>query len=565
MLLTVETSTSTSYGTDSSDSSTMRPAITTPIAETLARARSMMNTSSSRGLYRRLNRNERLRATAESATKNKTAKKTKNIEKRPFEFALLRAISEESDEEDEVETLKKEKIVERGMVVLNEDDSELCVRGKIVSSLKSEYGLLGPNDFDFVKVTQKKISVLRLAEGTEYNYSVVKKLAGQGLLYIRMKKAYNFVLSESDSGQDQSDWLDEDLLESHRPAQRPTSTTTCHDQTWEFTGTSTSTNTSTQQTEESTITTDPQRDKSLTCQTEKKNSEFFYKIISEFPSASITEPTEMLRYLQSKIVQGRPLDVIDDATEHVGDTNFMAVDRDNVLETTFDELRSVEDPRITFQVEFYGEQAEDIGGPRKEWIRLFNQQIKAKYFDHGLKEHLAEDYYFVGQMAAIALLQNGQAPRYFSEELLNDIFVSDELASSKCVLKLRQGLDTLGIHMFARKFPMFLYLLRPPQNNAKLTVPLILHLLKPTFSEEGSNSLKYEKAVYSKFVKYLRDVASGRRVTTLENILEFVTGASEEPLLGFTQQPSIHFMVPYVPAKETTEDNISEEQVNNSM
>ena len=43
MLLTVETSTSTNSGTDSSDSSTMRPAITTPIAETLARARSMMN------------------------------------------------------------------------------------------------------------------------------------------------------------------------------------------------------------------------------------------------------------------------------------------------------------------------------------------------------------------------------------------------------------------------------------------------------------------------------------------------------------------------------------------
>ena len=307
MLLTVETSASTSSRTDSSDSSTMRPAITTPIAETLSRARSMMNTSSSGGLYRRLNRNERLRATAESATKNKTAKKTKHSEKRPFEFALLRAISEESDEEDEVETLKKERIVERGMVVLNEDDSESCVRTKIVSSLKSEYGLLGPNDFDFVKVTQKKISVLRLAEGTEYNYSVVKKLAGQGLLYIRMKQAYNFVLNESDSGQDQSDWFDQDLLESHRPAQRPfISTSTCHDQTGEFTGTSTSTNTTTHQTEESTITTDLQRDESLTCQTEKKNSGFFYKIISEFPSASITEPTEMLRYLQSKIVQGRP-------------------------------------------------------------------------------------------------------------------------------------------------------------------------------------------------------------------------------------------------------------------
>ena len=36
MLLTVETSASTSSRTDSSDSSTMRPAITTPIAETLS-------------------------------------------------------------------------------------------------------------------------------------------------------------------------------------------------------------------------------------------------------------------------------------------------------------------------------------------------------------------------------------------------------------------------------------------------------------------------------------------------------------------------------------------------
>ncbi|CAH3144778.1 unnamed protein product [Porites lobata] len=105
-----------------------------------------------------------------------------------------------------------------------------------------------------------------------------------------------------------------------------------------------------------------------------------------------------------------------------------------------------------------------------------------------------------GRWLQLPFYRMGRHQRYFSEELLNDIFVSDELASSKC-------------------FPMFLYLLDHPKNNGKLTVPLILHLLKPTFSEEGSNSLKYEKAVYSKFVKYLRDVARASRVTTLENIL----------------------------------------------
>ena len=537
------------------------------IGETLVRARSMMQTSSNSGLYRRLNRNERLRAvTTSTSTKNKKEKKSKNLESKPFEFALLRANSEESDEEDEVQTLQREKIAERGMVVLNEDDSESSVRAKIVSSLKWQYSMLGPNDFDFVKVTQKRISVLRLAENTEYNYSVVKKLAGQGLLYIRMKQAFDFVLNEPHSEQDQCDFPSEQ--DYHQPVQRCTSAT-IH-QTGSFT------TAITHQTEESASATDHQRGEVTSAtahQTGGLNSinkplmddngnEFYNKIINEFPSADIADPTEMLRYLQSKIVRGRLLDVTDDATILVGETNFIAVDRDNMLETTFDELRSVDDPRLTFQVEFYGEQAQDSGGPRKEWIRLCNQQIKTKYFDHGLKEHLAEDYFFVGQMAAIALLQNGQAPKYFSEELLSGIFVSDESEISPCVLKLREGLDSLGIHMFARKFPVFLYLLRPSQDNARMTVPMILHLLKPKFSEEGSNSFMYEKAIYGKFVKYLREVAIGRRVTSLENVLEFVTGASEEPVLGFCKHPSIQFMVAIVSeAKEIKENNKTDGQV----
>ena len=54
-----------------------------------------------------------------------------------------------------------------------------------------------------------------------------------------------------------------------------------------------------------------------------------------------------------------------------------------------------------------GEECEDQGGPRKQWIRLMNQGIKEKYFDHGLRPLLAQDYYFVGVMMAVAMLQNG--------------------------------------------------------------------------------------------------------------------------------------------------------------
>ena len=86
---------------------------------------------------------------------------------------------------------------------------------------------------------------------------------------------------------------------------------------------------------------------------EGNGSKFYENIVSEFPASVIVEPTEMLRYLQCKIVYGRPLDRTNDESEE--ETNFIAVDRDNVLETTFDELRAIQYPRITFQVESYGE------------------------------------------------------------------------------------------------------------------------------------------------------------------------------------------------------------------
>ena len=71
-----------------------------------------------------------------------------------------------------------------------------------------------------------------------------------------------------------------------------------------------------------------------------------------------------------------------------------------------------------------GEKARDLGGPRKEWIRLMNLAIKEKLFDHGPREHLSDDYFYVGIMMGIALLQNGQLPTFLP---INGI---DELVTS---------------------------------------------------------------------------------------------------------------------------------------
>ena len=63
----------------------------------------------------------------------------------------------------------------------------------------------------------------------------------------------------------------------------------------------------------------------------------------------------MIRMLQNGLQKGRCLEVTDLQAENVGITNFITVDRENLLNTGFDELRSIKDPFITLEVQFYGE------------------------------------------------------------------------------------------------------------------------------------------------------------------------------------------------------------------
>ena len=62
-----------------------------------------------------------------------------------------------------------------------------------------------------------------------------------------------------------------------------------------------------------------------------------------------------------------------------------------------------------------------------------------------------------------------------------------------------------------QQLPMLVHLLRPDSQH-KVNVPKLLLMLKPNFSEAASNTLRYEKDVYQLFVRYVREVASGRRL-----------------------------------------------------
>ena len=172
-----------------------------------------------------------------------------------------------------------------------------------------------------------------------------------------------------------------------------------------------------------------------------------------------------------------------------------------------------------------------------------NRQIKDKYFDNGLRQYLSKDYYYVGVMVGVAMLQNGQMPAFIDDSIIQEV-LSPNKSGNPCVSEMQAGLEMLGILSALRQLPMLIHLLRPDSQH-KINVPKLLQILKPKFSEEGSNALKHEKEVYQLFVRYVREVASGRRSCgerplELCHILEFLTGASEEPVLGFGMDPLLN-------------------------
>ena len=90
------------------------------------------------------------------------------------------------------------------------------------------------------------------------------------------------------------------------------------------------------------------------------------KAIQNCVNQEITDPVEILRFLQSEIITGRKLEAggtqDDDpcGVDEIGksdDTNFIIVDRSDILATSFDEINTIKDDDLkkTLEVQFYGE------------------------------------------------------------------------------------------------------------------------------------------------------------------------------------------------------------------
>ncbi|CAB3980212.1 leucine-rich repeat-containing DDB_G0290503 isoform X1 [Paramuricea clavata] len=532
------------------------PSVRATINSAVDRARLMIGQSSSRGLCSRLNRRERLRATSSKPSTSTTTKKPR-LEKKVFEFVLLS--TEDCDGNDDKDTMlfSESMVAIRGFIEIPTTASEVDIRTELGKAIQLKFPMVSKNDFEFVRANRRRIT--KPVSCNEYNYNQVKLLAGQGCIYLKMKDGLECLFVEDAPGDGAFDFEKE---ENSQPKEESTQAITEGPSATASSIRVSSINTHQVLQQQSSIL--PTNTASLPSGSSPRNPVMippqYVDASSSIPPLNrkttifdvaadcvtyckehnIDDPVEILRYAQNCIVTGKPLNGYTGDEETLdGESNFILINRHDVLATALEEIGSIENPQLTLEVSFYGENAQDAGGPRREFFRLCLQQIMEKYFNNGLREHISEDYKTVGLIMALSILQNGNIPR-FPEELLQEIFIRD-VPQSKCVANLREGFNKLGLREIVKNLPILLHLFRPSSTTA-LTRRKLMHMLTPMFSEDGCNARSFENVAYAAFSTYTRKAAGGKRGNvTLEHILQFVSGTDQEPLLGFCTKPSIVF------------------------
>lgn len=405
--------------------------------------------------------------------------------------------------------------------------SEQDIRACLQSTIVLKFPTVLPQDLVFLKAVRRKIT--RPINAGEFSFKEVKLLAGQGCIYVTLKEGFECLLDDyfEDSSKEGSSNEDKEVDDND-----PVKT--------DVDGKEDKNDDLLTHEEENDLFTPEDTELLKSALGSKNDIEVAVsECYKECQAGQVTDPVEVLKCAQKHILKGRPLDIISVQSNLEGEVTQIDVNRHNLLKTAFDEIEHIANYQLTLQVNFYGEIAFDHGGPRKEFFSLCLREIKQKYFDNGLRTLLAADYEKIGIIMSLSILQNGPIPRFLEESMLEELFESPN--PSPCMTHLRDGFAKVGIYQIVKAIPQFVYLMRP-SDAYELTRRKLIFLLKPSFSEEGSNAKHNEMAVYELFLKYVREASSGRRAPiTLGNILRFVTGAEEEPVLGFAIPPSISF------------------------
>ena len=98
-------------------------------------------------------------------------------------------------------------------------------------------------------------------------------------------------------------------------------------------------------------------------------------------------------------MRGRALDIKDPTQVPEGETVEIFVSRLNLYEDALDQLRGEisHDPSLPLEVAFNGECAQDLGGPRKEFLGAMVRAVKERSFVHTGDSRYALNYDVVAE------------------------------------------------------------------------------------------------------------------------------------------------------------------------
>lgn len=183
----------TSVSTNPPSGNGLSNAIGHRIGSAVARARSMITSSSSGGLYSRLSRRERLRASSPSSQlNNKRSKQEAAPLKKVFEFVLVNVCAES-----ESWIINDENVALRGLIEITTASNEAEIRSEIGKATRIKFPMVSDSDFEFLRASRRKLS--KPVNCRAFDYQQVKLLAGQGSIYIKVKDGLDCLFIDESS------------------------------------------------------------------------------------------------------------------------------------------------------------------------------------------------------------------------------------------------------------------------------------------------------------------------------------------------------------------------------
>ena len=201
-----------------------------------------------------------------------------------------------------------------------------------MQSIHKKFSLITPNDFEFVKVKQKRVTIPDLSGGNEYNYNIVKKMAGQGMIYVQIKKHMSFLLDMVDDNVDDNDVADDNVI-AEVPANNSADDVEITAVVENSVDVITENLEVTDVLEAAVVNISSNENDSSNSDTSRNDP--ITNLIKYIESNQLMDPVEILRFMQHAMHCGRDLHVSDLTQCIEGDTNFLCIDKRQYTRNNF--------------------------------------------------------------------------------------------------------------------------------------------------------------------------------------------------------------------------------------